>query len=84
MLSKSRHYDWKLRAIKTTLYVAGGMKRDAPELSEDKVLLRALRDFNLGKVGFLGAILLTTIYEIRFIIELVYYYMLSENILLES
>lgn len=37
LLSKSRHYDWKLRAIKTTLYVAGGMKRAAPELSEDKV-----------------------------------------------
>lgn len=37
LLSKARHYDWKLRAIKTTLYVAGGMKRDAPELTEDKV-----------------------------------------------
>ena len=37
LLSKARHYDWKLRAIKTTLYVAGGMKRAAPELSEDKV-----------------------------------------------
>lgn len=37
LLSKSRHYDWKLRAIKTTLYVAGGMKRAAPELTEDKV-----------------------------------------------
>lgn len=37
LLSKSPHYDWKLRAIKTTLYVAGGMKRAAPELSEDKV-----------------------------------------------
>lgn len=37
LLSKSAHYDWKLRAIKTTLYVAGGMKRDAPELSEEKV-----------------------------------------------
>ena len=37
LLSKSKHYDWKLRAIKTTLYVAGGMKRAAPELSEDKV-----------------------------------------------
>ena len=37
LLSKSRHYDWKLRAIKTTLYVAGSMKRAAPELSEDKV-----------------------------------------------
>ncbi|KFM23536.1 Dynein beta chain, flagellar outer arm [Auxenochlorella protothecoides] len=50
LLSKSKHYDWKLRAIKTTLYVAGGMKRAAPELSEEKVLLRALRDFNLGKL----------------------------------
>ncbi|KAL6782194.1 hypothetical protein ACKKBF_B39410 [Auxenochlorella protothecoides x Auxenochlorella symbiontica] len=50
LLSKSKHYDWKLRAIKTTLYVAGGMKRAAPELNEEKVLLRALRDFNLGKL----------------------------------
>ena len=50
LLSKSAHYDWKLRAIKTTLYVAGGMKRAAPDLTEDKVLLRALRDFNLGKL----------------------------------
>lgn len=37
LLSKSKHYDWKLRAIKTTLYVAGGMKRAAPDLTEDKV-----------------------------------------------
>ena len=37
LLSKSRHYDWKLRAIKTTLYVAGSMKRQTPELSEDRV-----------------------------------------------
>jgi hypothetical protein len=39
LLSKSKHYDWKLRAIKTTLYVAGGMKRSAPDLTEDKVRL---------------------------------------------
>ena len=50
LLSKAPHYDWKLRAIKTTLYVAGGMKRAQPELTEDKVLLQALRDFNLGKL----------------------------------
>ena len=36
LLSKSQHYDWKLRAIKTTLYVAGGMKRSAPELNEEQ------------------------------------------------
>lgn len=41
LLSKSRHYDWKLRAIKTTLYVAGGMKRSAPDLTEDKVRVGA-------------------------------------------
>jgi hypothetical protein len=40
LLSKSKHYDWKLRAIKTTLYVAGGMKRSAPDLTEDKVRLQ--------------------------------------------
>ena len=50
LLSKSSHYDFGLRAIKTTLQVAGTMKRDQPELSEDKVLLQALRDFNLGKL----------------------------------
>lgn len=50
LLSPQRHYDWKLRAIKTTLNVAGGMRRADPTMSEDKVLLRALRDFNLGKL----------------------------------
>jgi len=50
LLSAAPHYDWKLRAIKTTLYVAGGLKRDQPHLTEDKVLLQALRDFNLGKL----------------------------------
>jgi hypothetical protein len=51
LLSRARHYDWKLRAIKTTLYVAGGMKRASPGVPEDRVLLRALRDFNLGKLA---------------------------------
>jgi dynein heavy chain len=32
LLSKADHYDWKLRAVKTTLCVAGSMKRAAPEL----------------------------------------------------
>lgn len=50
MLSKARHYDWKLRAIKTTLAVAGAAKRASPGLAEDAVLLRALRDFNAGKL----------------------------------
>mmetsp|Transcript_13737 Transcript_13737/g.31794 ORF Transcript_13737/g.31794 Transcript_13737/m.31794 type:complete len:4493 (-) Transcript_13737:49-13527(-) len=50
LLSAQKHYDWKLRAVKTTLNVAGGMRRQDKDLSEDKVLLRALRDFNLGKL----------------------------------
>jgi dynein heavy chain len=50
LLSKSKHYDWKLRAIKTTLYVAGGMKRSAPELSEDKVGARG--GCGLGAAGW--------------------------------
>lgn len=50
LLSPQKHYDWKLRAVKTTLNVAGGMLRADRESSEDKVLLRALRDFNLGKL----------------------------------
>jgi dynein heavy chain len=50
LLSKADHYDWKLRAVKTTLAVAGAMMRAAPDLSEDKVLLRCLRDFNIGKL----------------------------------
>jgi dynein heavy chain len=50
LLSAQKHYDWKLRAVKTTLNVAGGMLRADRESSEDRVLLRALRDFNMGKL----------------------------------
>ena len=50
LLSQAKHYDWKLRAIKTTLNVAGSMRRSDILMTEDKVLLRALRDFNLGKL----------------------------------
>jgi dynein heavy chain len=50
LLSPQRHYDWKLRAVKTTLCVAGGLRRADMATDEDKVLLRALRDFNIGKL----------------------------------
>ena len=50
LLSQQKHYDWKLRAVKTTLNVAGAMRRNDRENTEDRVLLRALRDFNLGKL----------------------------------
>ncbi|XP_058491324.1 dynein axonemal heavy chain 10 [Solea solea] len=51
-LSKQSHYDFGLRALKSVLVMAGELKRDSPELSEDVVLMRALRDMNLPKFVF--------------------------------
>nr|CCC47395.1 putative dynein heavy chain, fragment [Trypanosoma vivax Y486] len=48
-LSKQHHYDWGLRALKAVLVMAGQLKRGAPELSEEAVLMRALRDMNTPK-----------------------------------
>ncbi|CAF1051829.1 unnamed protein product, partial [Rotaria magnacalcarata] len=50
LLSKQEHYDWGLRAIKSVLVVAGTLRRSDPNMSEDKVLMRALRDFNIPKI----------------------------------
>ena len=50
LLSKQLHYDWGLRAIKSVLVVAGGFKRAEPNLAEDALLMRALRDFNIPKI----------------------------------
>ena len=50
LLSKQDHYDWGLRAIKSVLVVAGGLKRNDRERPEDQVLMRALRDFNTPKI----------------------------------
>ncbi|XP_069475795.1 dynein axonemal heavy chain 10 [Ambystoma mexicanum] len=48
-LSKQHHYDFGLRALKSVLVMAGELKRGSPDLSEDVVLMRALRDMNLPK-----------------------------------
>jgi dynein heavy chain len=48
-LSKQDHYDFTLRAIKSVLVTAGSLKRNDPDMPEDLVLLRALRDTNLPK-----------------------------------
>jgi dynein heavy chain len=48
-LSKQHHYDFGLRALKSVLVMAGSLKRGSPSLSEDMVLMRALRDMNLPK-----------------------------------
>mgnify|MGYP001296771952 CR=1 FL=1 len=49
-LSNQKHYDWGLRAVKSILVIAGGLKRADPVLEEDGVLMRALRDCNLPKL----------------------------------
>uniref|UniRef100_A0A3Q0RWW0 Uncharacterized protein n=1 Tax=Amphilophus citrinellus TaxID=61819 RepID=A0A3Q0RWW0_AMPCI len=51
-LSKQSHYDFGLRALKSVLVMAGELKRSSPDLSEDVVLMRALRDMNLPKFVF--------------------------------
>ena len=55
-LSKQTHYDFGLRALKSVLNMAGSLKRGSPDLLEDMVLMRALRDMNLPKFIFLQLI----------------------------
>ena len=50
LLSKQLHYDWGLRAVKSVLVVAGSLRSADPDMSEDAVLMRALRDFNIPKI----------------------------------
>ncbi len=50
LLSKQMHYDWGLWAVKSVLVVAGAFKREEPDLPEDALLMRALRDFNTPKI----------------------------------
>uniref|UniRef100_A0A8C6R3K0 Dynein, axonemal, heavy chain 6 n=1 Tax=Nannospalax galili TaxID=1026970 RepID=A0A8C6R3K0_NANGA len=48
-LSQQDHYDFGMRAVKSVLVMAGSLKRENPDLGEDVVLIRALRDSNLPK-----------------------------------
>lgn len=50
LLSKQAHYDWGLRAVKSVLRVAGSLKRAEPNVDEEAILMRALRDFNTPKI----------------------------------
>ena len=50
-LSKQFHYDFGLRALKSVLVMAGGLKRQFSGMSEEIVLMRCLRDSNMPKFG---------------------------------
>ena len=51
-LSKQFHYDFGMRALKSVLVMAGGLKREYQNMPEDLVLMRCLRDSNLPKFVF--------------------------------
>jgi dynein heavy chain len=51
-LSKQYHYDFGLRALKSVLVMAGGLKRQYQDMKEDLVLMRCLRDSNMPKFVF--------------------------------
>lgn len=48
-LSQQDHYDFGMRAVKSVLVMAGTLKRADQTLSEDIVLIRAMRDSNIPK-----------------------------------
>ena len=48
-LSTQDHYDFGMRAVKSVLVMAGGLKRANPDDPEDAVLIRAMKDANVPK-----------------------------------
>ncbi|CAD5112359.1 DgyrCDS1592 [Dimorphilus gyrociliatus] len=62
-LSQQDHYDFGMRAVKSVLVMAGSLKRQNPDKSEDVVLIRALRDSNLPKFLQQDAILFQAILQ---------------------
>ncbi|VDO04672.1 unnamed protein product [Rodentolepis nana] len=48
-LSQQYHYDFGLRALKSVLTMAGGIRQADPDNREDKLLMRALKNTNLPR-----------------------------------
>lgn len=48
-LSSQCHYDYGMRAVKSTIEMCGKLKRELGDLPEDQITLRALRDVNVPK-----------------------------------
>jgi len=48
-LSQQHHYDFGMRAVKSVLVMAGSLKRSQPNIGEDQVLIRAMKDSNIPK-----------------------------------
>ena len=48
-LSQQKHYDFGMRAVKSVLEMAGRLKRENPQMKEELLLIKAMRDSNIPK-----------------------------------